>query len=530
MSRIDVMVTCYNYGRFLRQCVESVLTQSHSDLRVVIIDDASTDETPQVCAELAAEDSRVQVVRHVENLGAGPTFNQCIDLAEADYLIGVSADDFLLPGALATAVALLDAHPQVGVAFGAWQHYRTGDPLPPVGGAPGGATIADPAWLIERLAHTNFVSTCATVVRAAVQKRLGHFRLDLPHAADLDMWLRFALDGPAVVIRTPLALYRRHEGNMSLGYDKLADLNQCATAFASHAARIRQQMPDGVILEARIREILAQRAEVVVGMTGQRAECLDASPLALARAAGMVAALAVIILCEYQPRNIATMVREVRVALPGAKIFLLDQTENGVLYAQPENLPDVELRRIQPGRGGIESFTLAASSPFDHHLVLSDETFLRVGEIGCFVGRALAEPDRVHTISGGRMELDGSVISPGKAIDRFNGPVSMADAPWVISKAQAAAAIALAERLDLGPWADAGPIDDLLISSAASKPTFCHDIGAVIRARTQNPRRADGRTDDEVRALRGEAIRKLVLAREMPVFAPMVANADLPRP
>lgn len=528
MSRVDVMVTCYNYGRFLRQCAESVLTQSFRDLRVVIIDDASTDETPQVCAELAAGDPRVQIVRHPENLGAGPTFNQCIDLAQADYLIGISADDLLLPGALATAVALLDAHPEVGVAFGAWRHYQTGEAPSPVSGGPKGAAIADPAWVVERLARSNFISTCATVVRTAVQKRLGHFRLDLPHAADLEMWLRFALDGPVALIRTPLALYRRHEGNMSLGYDKLADLEQCAAAFAPHMARIRQRMPDGVILEARIREMLAQRAEVVEGMTGQRAECLDASPMASARAAGMVAAMAVIIVCERQPRNIATVVREVRAALPGIKVFVLDQTEDGVLCAKPESLLDVELRRTQPGRGEIEWIALAAASPFDHYLVLGDETFLRVIEIGCFVGRALAEPDRVHAITGRRMELDNGVVSLGKPISRFNGPVSMADAPWVISKAQAAAAMALAGRLDLGAWGDIGPIDDLLISSAASKPAFCHDIGAVIRAPASDPRRAGGGTDDSVRALRGEAIRQLVVAREMPVFAPMVPIADLP--
>ena len=49
MSRVDVIVPCYNYGRFLRECVESVLSQP-VDVRVLIIDDASTDDTPQVAA------------------------------------------------------------------------------------------------------------------------------------------------------------------------------------------------------------------------------------------------------------------------------------------------------------------------------------------------------------------------------------------------------------------------------------------------------------------------------------------------
>ena len=58
MSRVDVIVPCYNYGRFLRECVESVLSQP-VEVRVLIIDDASTDDTPEVAAALAAEDANL---------------------------------------------------------------------------------------------------------------------------------------------------------------------------------------------------------------------------------------------------------------------------------------------------------------------------------------------------------------------------------------------------------------------------------------------------------------------------------------
>jgi glycosyltransferase involved in cell wall biosynthesis len=78
MSRIDVAVICYNYGRFLRQCVDSVLAQSHKDLRVLVMDDASTDATPEVCAELAARDPRVAIHRHPVNLGHIQTYNEAI--------------------------------------------------------------------------------------------------------------------------------------------------------------------------------------------------------------------------------------------------------------------------------------------------------------------------------------------------------------------------------------------------------------------------------------------------------------------
>ena len=64
LARIDVVIPCYNYGRFLHQCVNSVLGQVGVDVRVLVIDDASPDNTAEVAAALAREDPRVTVIRH----------------------------------------------------------------------------------------------------------------------------------------------------------------------------------------------------------------------------------------------------------------------------------------------------------------------------------------------------------------------------------------------------------------------------------------------------------------------------------
>lgn len=69
-SSVDVVVPCYRYGHFLRQCVESVLSQASVDVRVLIIDDASPDNTAEVASALASMDPRVYFVRHGRD-GAG---------------------------------------------------------------------------------------------------------------------------------------------------------------------------------------------------------------------------------------------------------------------------------------------------------------------------------------------------------------------------------------------------------------------------------------------------------------------------
>ena len=69
MRRIDVIVPCYNYGRFLDQCVSSVLRQASVDVRVLVIDDASPDNTAEVAEALARQDPRVTFIRHRKNIG-----------------------------------------------------------------------------------------------------------------------------------------------------------------------------------------------------------------------------------------------------------------------------------------------------------------------------------------------------------------------------------------------------------------------------------------------------------------------------
>src|SRR5687768_2018774 len=119
MPRVDVIVPCYNYGRFLEGCVESALRQQDVDVRVLIIDDASPDDTEGVGRQLADRDARVTYRRHAVNQGHIATYNEgLLEWADGDYALVLSADDMLTPGALARAARVMDAHPDVGMTYG----------------------------------------------------------------------------------------------------------------------------------------------------------------------------------------------------------------------------------------------------------------------------------------------------------------------------------------------------------------------------------------------------------------------------
>ena len=262
MSSIDIVIPCYRYGRYLRECVQSVLAQGIADCRILIIDDESPDETPQVARALADEDPRVTFRRHATNQGHISTYNEGIDWCESDYMLLLSADDYLLPGALARAMALMDADPGVGLCFGgAMELQENGDqlPMPIPGGFDGRESLTlDGGEFIGLCADTratNLVPTPTAVVRTALLKRIGGYRTDLPHSADMELWLRIAAHARVGVVRPSQAVYRRHSANMSTTYyedNRLADLIQREAAFDAFLASCAAVLPDAPALHRRL--------------------------------------------------------------------------------------------------------------------------------------------------------------------------------------------------------------------------------------------------------------------------------------
>jgi glycosyltransferase involved in cell wall biosynthesis len=258
MSSIDVIIPCYKYGHFLRECVESVLAETTHKVRVLIIDDASPDNTAAVATELAKEDARVTFVRHVTNKKHIATYNEGIEWVSSDYMLLLSADDYLLPGALGRAVSLLNSHPEVGFVFGrvilsAESHLK--DPTVSLGGKGGERRESkiisglDFINLIALRGTVNFVPTPTAVVRTSLQKQLGGYREELPHSGDLEMWLRFAARAAVGQIEEYQAVYRQHGANMQCAYyekrkRRLPDLQQREAALRYFYDNYGTRLPD----------------------------------------------------------------------------------------------------------------------------------------------------------------------------------------------------------------------------------------------------------------------------------------------
>ncbi len=267
MSSIDVVVPCYRYGKYLRACVESILAQAEVDVRVLILDDESPDETPLVGARLAAEDARVTYWRNPANLGHIDTYNRGLEWAQAPYLLLLSADDFLLPGALGPIARLMDIDDALTLCFGnavvlgADGRQRETTVNIDCNGSDhrvlSGFEFMD---LSIAAGASNIVPTPTAVVRTSLIKKYGGYRKDLPHSADMELWLRLAAHGSVGFIKKPLAVYRRHADNMSLGYTSdhcLSDLQQRGAACDEFLRACRDVVPGIEKIHRRLLRSLA---------------------------------------------------------------------------------------------------------------------------------------------------------------------------------------------------------------------------------------------------------------------------------
>jgi hypothetical protein len=195
--------------------------------------------------KIVSSDSRVDYRRHTSNQGLIATANEGIAWARADYMLLLSADDYLLPGALSRSTDLMDDHPSVAFVFGgAVVLDQRGERSPLRTGMGAETHILSGLDFIALNRAKNIVPSPTAVVRTSLQKKLGGYLADLPHTSDMEMWLRFAAHGDVGVIAADQAVYRWHSANMSSGYSPEQDLLQRKAAIEHFLNSCAAELPN----------------------------------------------------------------------------------------------------------------------------------------------------------------------------------------------------------------------------------------------------------------------------------------------
>ena len=208
--------------------LSGVLNQPGVDVDVVIVDDASPDGSGDIAEAFAS--TRVQVLRHQTNKGHIQTYNDGLSITEGDYVVLLSADDLLPPGALSRAVAGMEAHPTIGLVYGYPESF-TQRPTTVESNVRNWSLWNGSDWLrLAARTGRSFILSPEVVMRRSALQQVGLYDPRLPHSGDFDMWLRTALEWDIGRVNGPVqALYRVHQSNMHL------------TTFAGYATDLRER-------------------------------------------------------------------------------------------------------------------------------------------------------------------------------------------------------------------------------------------------------------------------------------------------
>jgi glycosyltransferase involved in cell wall biosynthesis len=209
---VTVITPTYNAAAFIAETVGSVLAQTHRDVEHLLVDDASSDATPDLLRELAhSHPDRIRVDLKTNRAGPCHRRNDALDLAHGELIGWLDHDDVWLPDKLERQVGALAADPDVALAFSQYETFdgRTGETL-------FASTLDAAGDLYERLFVEGCFIASSTVLfrRSAMAHRMSKLReSDFSFGDDYDLWLTLLLDGRAVLIDQVLTRIRRHEAN-----------------------------------------------------------------------------------------------------------------------------------------------------------------------------------------------------------------------------------------------------------------------------------------------------------------------------
>ena len=222
---ISVVMPVYNSAGVVGEAVESILHQTLRDFEFIIVDDGSSDATPQILSEYAGRDSRIKLYTQ-ENCGLIATLNRYSRIAVGKYIARMDADDISLPTRLEKQFRFLERHPEIGV-LGTWIQ-DVDEKRAPIIEWP---VPADPVVVRWFLFFGNCIAHPSVMMRRNLLDRLGYYRPEAIHVEDYDLWIRAAEITMLANLPEVLVQYRVSAGSVSNRNELLQE--QRASALSS---------------------------------------------------------------------------------------------------------------------------------------------------------------------------------------------------------------------------------------------------------------------------------------------------------
>lgn len=258
LIKVSVICTAYNHENFVEEALRSVIEQTYDNVELIVIDNASTDDTAQKIREFCRHNSGIRFIANTRNKGLCTAFNQGLRYASGKYVIDLSADDVLLPDRIARQVAFFESLPEdYGVIFSNAHyidaqskllhlHYQTDED---------GRTLEEiPSGDVYRaVLEKYFICTPTMMMRRSLLHRLGGYDESLAYE-DFDFWVRSAVICPYGYqdeVLTQKRLLRHSLSNLS--YRPGSGMLQSTLAVCKKACDLSRNQAEFDALARRIR-------------------------------------------------------------------------------------------------------------------------------------------------------------------------------------------------------------------------------------------------------------------------------------
>ncbi len=290
---VTIYIPCRNYGRYLATAIESVLSQLYRNWEMIIVDEASDDNTPAVSDYFHhRHPDRIKVVRNAAPVGLQKVANTALGMAQGKYLMRLDADDWLDEGALLLMVAKLESDPEYGLVYG--NYYYT-DEVGHVLGVERRPKLGEE----NASGHLPPHGAC-TMVSTRALKTVGGYSEDVNAQDGWELWFKLLNRVKSVQLDVPVFYYRQHQQSLSRNSDRLLNarteilrkvresLNGSYRPTCLAVIPVRESYPDwdGVpyetiqgrtLLELALESALGARGVTEVAVTSESQKVLDFS-------------------------------------------------------------------------------------------------------------------------------------------------------------------------------------------------------------------------------------------------------------
>jgi glycosyltransferase involved in cell wall biosynthesis len=225
---VSVCIPTYNGGKYIRECIESILAQTYTDFEILIVDDKSSDETIDIAEEFARRDKRIRIVINQLNLGLVKNWNRCVELAGGEWIKFVFQDDIIAPdcieellnccngGSLFAVCRRIIIFEEGSEFLSKYYEYIENINIENIFN---GKTFITPEIFRSaclKYLSLNFIGEpTAVIIHKSIFQKLGTFNPNLIHLCDWEFWLRVGINHGFTYMPKNLATFRVHSDGTS---------------------------------------------------------------------------------------------------------------------------------------------------------------------------------------------------------------------------------------------------------------------------------------------------------------------------